>query len=86
MLAFAGEGVTLTLDLDWGERDQLRVVGFVTPFPRPGGGVRVLHPAGSVFVELDGGGRFTAEVPAGPLQLMLVRQDQRPLSTGWLVR
>ncbi|WP_016700910.1 hypothetical protein [Actinoalloteichus spitiensis] len=85
-VAFTGEGVTLSLDLDWAEGDLLRVVGFVTPSPGPGGGIRVLHPTGSVFVELDRDGRFTTEVPAGPLQVMLVRRDDRPLSTDWLVR
>jgi hypothetical protein len=49
------------------------------------GPVQLDTPDSSNTVELDAAGRFSAQVPAGPVRMRFAGSDGRPIATSWTV-
>lgn len=58
----------------------LRIAGLAPP----GGRLRVRHATGTARVPVNDAGYFTAEVPTGPIRLLLTEPGGRTRASGWL--
>jgi hypothetical protein len=82
-LRFAGAGTRVDLQLESVAGLGVRALGLVRPVRSS---VVVSWPGGSLLARVDSVGWFQADVPAGPLRLLLRRSGLPSLSTGWFVQ
>jgi len=80
-LTFEAPSLTVEVEVLTAER---RLLGQLVP---PGAGVvEIRFPAGSVTVEADHLGRFSArDVPAGPVSLRCRAEEGPPADTEWVI-
>jgi hypothetical protein len=80
LLGFAGQGCRVDVQIDVAG-DGVRLTGVAV-----GGGMAIRWPGGEVSVDVDAVGRFTvAELPRGPLCVVLRRPGRRDAVGPWFV-